>query len=129
MEESCQSEGSIEFQGRTALPSWEAKVLGGWSAIRNLSIHELRHRGPQPSSLFTQLAGADSDVAVWRLPACRRAQSQSRLVALQAFATEAIAFYFVGVPDGIRTGVIAVKGRFCLICKPLMANPQMQYRQ
>ena len=35
-------------------------------------------------SLFTQLAGGDADVAVWRLPACGRAQCESRPVGLQA---------------------------------------------
>ena len=37
------------------------------------------------TSLFTQLAGGDSDVAVWRLPACGRAQCESRPVGLQAY--------------------------------------------
>src|SRR5580658_2849879 len=37
------------------------------------------------ASFFTQLAGGDTDVRVWRLPACGRAQCESRPVGLQAY--------------------------------------------
>jgi hypothetical protein len=49
-----------------------------------IHLTTIRHRGPLATSPFTQLAGGDSDVAVWRLPACGRAQCESRPVGLQA---------------------------------------------
>ena len=59
-----------------------------WSANRSLSTSRLiRHRLPLATSLFTLLADGDSDVAVLQLPACGRAQCESRPVGLQAYSS------------------------------------------
>ena len=63
----------------------ELDAGGSEGSLAAQPLHDYPTSRPLATSLFTHLAGGDSGVAVWRLPACGRAQCESPPVGLQAY--------------------------------------------